>query len=116
MLDVGQGDGIYLQDGMGGNYFIDGGSTSDSSVGTRVILPFFKYRGIQAIDNWYVTHPDLDHISGLIEVLDSGYDVKRITVAKYIVRNDNFTQLIEAAENNGTEVFVADVGDTWKDE
>ena len=116
MLDVGQGDGIYLQDGMGGNYFIDGGSTSASNVGTRVILPFFKYRGIQAIDNWYVTHPDLDHISGLIEVLDSGYDVKRITVAKYIVRNDNFSQLIEAAENNGTEVFVADVGDTWKDE
>lgn len=42
VLDVGQGDGIYVRLGEDTNLFLDGGSTDVSKVGTYRILPFLK--------------------------------------------------------------------------
>lgn len=116
MLDVGQGDGMYLQDGMGQHYFIDGGSTSKKSVGTRDILSFLKYRGVASIDYWFVTHMDEDHVSGLMEVLESGYTVRHIVFARYVVKNENYEKLCELAEKNGAEIISADRADSWRNE
>ncbi len=46
MLDIGQGDCIYLADGQGGHYLIDGGSSDRKEVETYQIVPFLKYRGV----------------------------------------------------------------------
>ena len=45
VLDVGQGDGIYLHTKEGTNFFFDGGSTDVSKVGTYRMLPFLKAKG-----------------------------------------------------------------------
>ena len=42
VLDVGQGDGMYLHTKEGTNFFFDGGSTDVSKVGTYRMLPFLK--------------------------------------------------------------------------
>ena len=70
MVDVGQGDGILVVGDN--NYFFDGGSTDVKNVGTYRILPFLKYKGIDHIDYWFVSHADMDHVSGVFEVLESG--------------------------------------------
>ena len=82
LLDVGQGDGIFLTDGHGGHIWIDGGSSSEAAVGTYRMLPFLKYHRVNAVDVWIVTHPDADHISGLEELLEQGYPVHRLLLAK----------------------------------
>lgn len=88
VLDVGQGDGIFLScetagtgqlpwDRTGLRVMIDGGSTSLSSAGEYRLEPFLCARGAGQIDLWVVTHGDEDHTSGLIELLeDDGMPVR----------------------------------------
>ncbi len=71
MLDVGQGDCIYLTDGAGRHYLIDGGSSSQKDVETYQIIPFLKYKGAGYLDAVFVTHPDSDHISGIQGMLEA---------------------------------------------
>ena len=71
-LDVGQGDCIYVKSREGNHYLIDGGSTSVSEVGKYRILPFLKYKGAGEVEAVIVTHPDADHINGVLELLACG--------------------------------------------
>lgn len=70
-LDVGQGDCICIHTGNRSCFLIDGGSSSVSGVGKYRILPFLKACGIQEIKGIFVSHTDLDHISGIQEILES---------------------------------------------
>ncbi len=67
-LDVGQGDGVVLQS-HGTVLLVDGGSSSRSHVGERVLLPFLKQQGIAHINGILLTHTDEDHVNGIGEVL-----------------------------------------------
>ncbi len=71
MLDIGQGDCIYLADGQGGHYLIDGGSSDRKEVETYQIAPFLKYRGVSRLDAVFVTHSDADHISGIKGLMEA---------------------------------------------
>jgi len=66
-IDVGQGDSILIQSPNGKNMLIDGGT---KSAGTKVVS-FIKSKGITKLDYVVATHPDADHIGGLISVLNS---------------------------------------------
>ncbi len=70
-LDIGQGDCICIHTGNRSCFLIDGGSSSVSGVGKYRILPFLKAYGIQEIKGIFVSHTDLDHISGIQEILES---------------------------------------------
>lgn len=111
MLDVGQGDGIYIYDGNEGHFFVDGGSSSESAVGEYRILPFLLSRQIQQMDAWFVSHCDKDHISGLLEVLESGYRVNKLLLYRGVAVDEELVGLLEAAERNGTKVLFLDRGD-----
>ena len=49
---------------------IDGGSSSKSSVGTYQILPYLKHEGIGRLDAVFLSHEDLDHCSGVPELME----------------------------------------------
>lgn len=68
-LDVGQGDGIFMQSPTGTTCLIDGGSTSEKEIGTYRLLPFLKSQGVARLDYMVMTHADEDHISGQLELL-----------------------------------------------
>ncbi len=114
MVDVGQGDGIYIS-ANGSNYFIDGGSSNVKNVGTYRILPFLKHKGIRGIDYWFVSHTDSDHISGLLEALDSGYKIDNIVVDRYMLDEENYKLIMEKAISNDTELLVMNKGDVVGD-
>ncbi|MCR4999009.1 MAG: ComEC/Rec2 family competence protein, partial [Lachnospiraceae bacterium] len=76
MLSVGQGDGIYIQSPEGVDFFIDGGSSSKKQVGEYVIGPFLEYHGVNRIDYWFVTHPDEDHVNGLMELIGGDIQIR----------------------------------------
>ena len=109
MIDVGQGDGIFVAGDN--NYFFDGGSTDVKNVGTYRILPFLKYKGIRRIDYWFVSHVDSDHISGLLEALDSGYPIDNIVVDKYMLGEDNYQDIKMRADISGVNIIVMETGD-----
>lgn len=69
-LDVGQGDAIFINSPEHNRVLIDGGKNRKVLSELGQILPF----GDRRIDVVIATHPDLDHIGGLPEVI-SQYEV-----------------------------------------
>lgn len=71
-LNVGQGDCIFIQTPQEQNILIDGGGTpySDFDVGKNTVIPYLRREGINQIDVMFLTHPDIDHLEGLLPVLD----------------------------------------------
>ena len=68
VLDVGHGQSIVLRD-SGKTIIFDAGSQFRSDIGRRVILPYLKYCGIDHVDAVIISHDDLDHINGVIEIV-----------------------------------------------
>jgi competence protein ComEC len=70
-LDVGQGDSAVVQS-EGKVMVIDGGGTfSDSfDIGRSVVAPYLWNQGIRRIDTLVATHPQLDHMEGLLYLID----------------------------------------------
>ena len=70
-LDVGQGDALVLELPTGNHYLVDGGSSSEDKVGYYRIMPYLKSQGIGTLQAVLVTHPDSDHLNGIIEMLEA---------------------------------------------
>lgn len=68
VLDVGHGGAIYLKLPNCQHILYDCGS-SFSPIGKRVILPFFRTRGIRSLDAIIISHADSDHYNGLGAIL-----------------------------------------------
>lgn len=66
-IDVGQGDSELIQTASGKTVLIDAG---DRDAG-KAVLAELKADGVQRIDLLLATHPHLDHIGGMIAVLDA---------------------------------------------
>ena len=65
MLDVGQGDALFIESPTGTQILVDGGPPRKIlSALPRVMSPFDR-----SIDAIIITNPDLDHIGGFLEVL-----------------------------------------------
>ena len=110
-LDVGQGDGIYISAGDGTTYYIDGGSSNVDGVGEYRILPFLKAKGVSAIDYWFVSHCDTDHVSGLLEIIEKGYKIKQIVLHERSSNNEMKIMLVKMAEEKGIKVIEMKAGD-----
>jgi len=65
-LDVGQGDAIFIEAPNGNQLLIDGGPTKGVLTELSKLMPLYD----RSIDVVIATHPDKDHIGGLIEVLE----------------------------------------------
>jgi competence protein ComEC len=106
-LDVGQGDAILIQTPDGYEMLVDGGR--DSSV----LRELSKQRSFfdRTIDVVVSTHPDLDHIAGLVDVL------KRYQVGTIVMTtNEGDSGAAEAFEaavpNEDAQIVLADAGQT----
>jgi competence protein ComEC len=81
VLDVGQGDSIFVAFPDGRTMLIDGGGLagseriggyhSGSDVGEEVVSPYLWSRGLKQIDVVALTHAHHDHLDGLYSVLDN---------------------------------------------
>lgn len=65
-IDVGQGDSILIETPNKRTILIDGGPTESGGA----LLAYLKKEGVKKIDLLIATHPDFDHIGGLIPVLE----------------------------------------------
>ncbi|WP_243300438.1 S-layer homology domain-containing protein [Bacillus litorisediminis] len=73
-IDVGQGDSSLIELPNGKTILIDGGKRTAG----EIVVSYLKQAGVSSIDLLVATHPDADHIGGLIDVL------QQVTVKKVL--------------------------------
>ena len=81
-------------------------------LGENVILPFLKYNGVPVISYWFVSHADSDHISGLSEVIGSGYTIEHIVVAEAAAKEEAMEEIVLKAKEAGIDVCLMSKGDS----
>lgn len=108
-LEVGQGDGIFIQTPDGVQVLIDGGPDGSVLRALGEVLPW----GDRTIDLVVGTHPDKDHVAGLVDVLE------RFSVAQ-ILRTENVSDTAasgafdRAVADEGAQVAYARAGQVWR--
>lgn len=119
-LDVGQGDGICIQNDNGNVYIMDMGSSDKSKVGTYQLLPFLKHEGIRRIDGVFLSHGDNDHISGVVELLkmqDNPIGIERVILPclDAPVLEREFGEIIELCRQRNIDIYLMSEGDCLSD-
>ncbi len=118
MLDVGQGDGLYLKSPSGKKMMIDGGSTDIRAVGEYRLESFLKNQGVGKLDYIFVSHGDEDHINGIRELLldqTFGIAIDTLVLPDERVLDSALLELAQTAEKTGTKVTVFHAGEQWSD-
>ncbi|KXT76502.1 Late competence protein ComEC, DNA transport [Streptococcus sp. DD10] len=118
IVDVGQGDSIFLRDMMDKTVLIDVGGKPTfgkkelwqekvtQSNASRTLLPYLKSRGVGAIDSLVLTHTDTDHVGDLLE-LAKEVKINEIYVSRGSLTNKDFVKKLEKV---GTVIRVAEKG------
>lgn len=104
-LDVGQGDAILIQTPDGFEMLIDGGRDASVLRQLSARRSFFD----REIDVMVSTHPDLDHIAGLVDVLKR-YKVSTILMIDNKGESGAAAAFALAAPKEGAEIILADAG------
>lgn len=104
-LNVGQGDAVYIRTPDNFEILIDGGRD------TAVLRELAKLKSpfSRDIDLVVATHPDSDHIGGLVEVLRR-YNIDNILLTENINDTSTSDAFFEAISKEGAEIINADAG------
>ncbi|GAB2021296.1 DNA internalization-related competence protein ComEC/Rec2 [Pseudolactococcus yaeyamensis] len=123
MVDIGQGDSIFLQDRFNQrNILIDTGGRiqigakkkwqerTTAAAAEKTLIPYLKSLGVGQIDTLVVTHTDVDHMGDLLAVIDQ-IKVKKILVSQGSLSNVKFVKLLKQTR---AKIEVAQVGQRLK--
>lgn len=109
MLDVGQGDCIFIRTPDRRAYLIDGGSSDVKNAGKYIIEPYLKSQGIHKLDAVFVTHGDEDHIGAIEEMLKRrkmGVRIVRLIFPPQSVWDEKLFRLAETGQGCGAKICI----------
>lgn len=120
MLDVGQGESIFLRDVTGKIILIDVGGKAESdkkiekwqektttSNAQRTLIPYLKSRGVAKIDQLILTNTDKEHVGDLLEVTKA-FHVGEILVSKGSLKQKEFVAELQATQTRVRSVTVGE--------
>src|SRR3989304_51220 len=99
VCNVGQGDAIYIKTPSGKDILVDGGPNDLVLNCLTSNMPFWD----RTIDLVILTHPDADHITGLIPVLER-YNVLHFVTSKTSKSTAIYKNFLKALENEDLEL------------
>ncbi|OHA65815.1 MAG: hypothetical protein A3D64_01175 [Candidatus Wildermuthbacteria bacterium RIFCSPHIGHO2_02_FULL_49_9] len=104
-FDVGQGDAVFFETPHGHQVLIDGGP--DTKVLSRLgeVMPFWD----KTLDLVVLTHPDADHITGLVAVFER-YEVENVLWTGRRKDTRVFAAFEAVLKKEGANVFLAQAG------
>ncbi len=98
VLDIGQGDAILLQDPSGATVLVDGGAEP------RALDRALRRNGVRQLTLIIVTHGDLDHVGGVIELLSAGR-TSELWIPAHASDGALLIEAVEAARHGGVNVI-----------
>jgi len=101
-FDVGQGDAILIVTPKRHQILIDGGPNQTILEKLSKIMPFWD----RTIDLIILSHPEKDHIAGLIDVLEN-YKVENILWTGIVRDTAEYRKWEELIEKEGAKIFIA---------
>ena len=120
MLDVGQGESIFLRDVTGKTILIDvsGKAETDKKIqawqeksttsnAQRNLIPYLKSRGVDKIDQMVLTNTDKEHVGDLLEVTKA-FHVGEILVSKGSLTQKEFVAELEASQTKVRSVTAGE--------
>jgi competence protein ComEC len=110
VLDVGQGNAALIQTIENKTILVDGGGFSGATqfdVGRYVVAPFLWQQGITALDVVILTHPDSDHMNGLVFILEN-FQVGTLVKNRDTIPHSAFERIMAACRKKKIPVFIPD--------
>ncbi len=119
VVDIGQGDSIFLRDMRGRTVLIDVGGRVDFAAkeawqerssqanAERTLIPYLHGRGVDRIDSLVLTHTDADHVGDVLEV------AKRVQIGRIYVSPGSLTvpDFVATLKEINVPVHMVAVGD-----
>ncbi|MCH1673377.1 DNA internalization-related competence protein ComEC/Rec2 [Streptococcus suis] len=119
VLDIGQGDSLFLRDMRGRTVLIDVGGRVDFAAkeawqersrqanAERTLIPYLHSRGVDRIDSLVLTHTDTDHVGDVLEV------AKQVQIGRIVVSPGSLTvpEFVATLKKINVPVHVVKVGD-----
>lgn len=119
VVDIGQGDSIFLRDMRGRTVLIDVGGRvnfaakeawqerSSQANAERTLIPYLHSRGVDRIDSLVLTHTDTDHVGDVLEV------AKQVKIGRIYVSPGSLTvpDFVATLKEINVPVHVVKVGD-----
>ncbi|MEK7072123.1 MAG: MBL fold metallo-hydrolase, partial [Patescibacteria group bacterium] len=100
-LDIGQGDATLIRTPNGNDILIDGGPDNTLIQKLGQYLPFYD----RDIEIMILTHPDSDHVTGLVEVLRR-YKVKKILMTRVLSDSPSYLSFLEEVDKEKIKVEI----------
>lgn len=101
-FDIGQGDAIFIETPHKHQILIDGGPSSAILEKLAREMPFWD----RTIDLVILTHPEKDHLAGLLEVLER-YEVKQILWTGIIRQTAEYNKWQELIKKEKAKITIA---------
>ena len=108
-FDVRQGDSIFIETSQNQQIIIDGGPTSAVLEKLGQEMPFWD----RTIDLIILTHPEHDHMAGLIEVLKR-YQVENILWTGVVRDTAEYKEWQRLIREEGANIYIAQAGQQIK--
>ncbi|MFZ0240790.1 MAG: ComEC/Rec2 family competence protein [Desulfobacterales bacterium] len=102
-LDVGQGSATLIELPGGDCMLVDGGGYPDNAVfdvGARIVAPLLWHKKIRTIETLVLTHPNSDHLNGLIYIAEN-FNVQTIWTNGEPADTLGYRRLMAAIDKEG---------------
>ncbi|MBF0806531.1 MULTISPECIES: DNA internalization-related competence protein ComEC/Rec2 [unclassified Streptococcus] len=118
LVNIGQGDSIFLRDWQGRHALIDvGGKVSFGPKPKHAIkanaeyslIPYLKSRGIDHLEHVFLTHPDADHVGDLL-VVDQEIPISNLYISPGSLHKAGFLDKLQATQ---AQIHLVEPGQTW---
>ncbi len=104
-FDIGQGDAIFIETGDNKQMLIDAGPSNVILDKLGKEMAFYD----RYIDLVILTHPEHDHINGLIEVIKR-YDVGAIITTGVVRDTNQYKEWVKIIEQKNIPIYIAQLG------
>jgi competence protein ComEC len=121
VLDVGQGDSLFLAFPGGHTMLVDGGGEVGSfhsggmrsgiDIGEEVVSPYLWSRGLKQIDVIALTHAHEDHLGGLPAIL-ANFRVRELWVGRDI-QSEAYRHVLALARERGVRILHRKQGESF---
>lgn len=109
IIDVGQGDSIFIQTLEDKRILIDAGNEEAE----HTVYSYLKRRGVKKIDVLIATHPDTDHIGSMDYIIDK-FKISHFYMPEAKTESEAFYNLLDSCRDKNLKIEYLTKGDVLK--